>query len=90
MSLQPVIRIGDGSDHGGQMISGANKTTVDGIAVCRVGDMHTCPIPGHGTTPLVSGSGSFRCEGAAVGRIREDRVGCGAVIMGGSPTTKSS
>jgi uncharacterized Zn-binding protein involved in type VI secretion len=89
MSLQPVARIGDPGDHGGQIVSGASTTTVDGLAIARVGDLYDCPRPGHGVNPIVSGSAFYSVEGNQVARVT-DRTACGAVIAGGSPTLKAS
>ncbi|WP_251048173.1 PAAR domain-containing protein [Halomonas sp. ISL-56] len=42
--------------------------------VARKGDLHRCPIPGHGTTEIVSGSPS-QVEGQPVARV-SDKTGC--------------
>lgn len=86
--MPAVARKGDSSSHGGTITTGAVKTFVNGKEVARVGDLHSCPIEGHGTTPITSGSAGFRAEGAQVARVG-DSVGCGAVITGGSPDTNS-
>jgi uncharacterized Zn-binding protein involved in type VI secretion len=91
MSLQPVARLGDPGSHGGQMVTGSPYATVDGLPICRVGDFYDCPIPGHGTNPLMAGSAYLTCDGGTpVSRVNEDLTACGAVIMGGSPTLKAS
>ena len=55
------------------------------IPVSRLTDSHSCPIPGHGTTPVNSASGDtiFNFLGAA--RVG-DVCGCGAVITTGFPS----
>ncbi|MBS3668241.1 PAAR domain-containing protein [Vreelandella boliviensis] len=50
--------------------------------VARKGDLHRCPIPGHGTTEIITGSLSF-VEGQPVARVG-DKTGCGATIIEGS------
>ncbi|MBT2773851.1 PAAR domain-containing protein [Halomonas sp. ISL-60] len=50
--------------------------------VARKGDLHRCPIPGHGTTEIVTGSPS-QVEGQPVARV-SDKTGCGATIIEGS------
>ncbi len=52
------------------------------IPVSRLTDLHACPLPGHGLTPLVSGSPTVYANGLPVARIG-DRAGCGAVIVSG-------
>ncbi|RRQ95102.1 hypothetical protein CUR46_00110, partial [Enterococcus faecium] len=43
----------------------------------------SCPIPGHGVTPIVSGSSKFICEGDPVARTG-DTTGCGASLISGA------
>jgi uncharacterized Zn-binding protein involved in type VI secretion len=81
---QPLARLGDGSNHGGTIISGASKTLINGKPAARKGDFHSCPIPGHGITTITSGSSNVIIEGQPAARIG-DSIGCGAVITGGSP-----
>ena len=78
-----IARLNDGSNHGGTIVSAASYEYVNGRLVARVGDMHSCPIRGHGVTPIVNGSGNFKCEGAIVAVIGS-KTGCGATITGGS------
>lgn len=81
MSSDNVAIIGTGSSHGGSMITatGSNFTTQQG-AVCRVGDLHSCPITGHGITPIVSGGAlNTNCQGSALA-IAGSVAGCGAVL----------
>jgi len=51
-----VIRQGDTSSHGGVVISGSTTVKIEGQPVARIGDSHSCPVYGHGVTPIVSGS----------------------------------
>lgn len=87
MAQMPVARLGDTSDHGGFIISVTTMfTTANGIKVARVGDLHFCPIRRHGITPIINGSGNYRCEGKITAVIGS-RCGCGAKIITGSPNT---
>lgn len=83
---RPQARLGDRSNHGGKIVSGAERTFVNGKPVARMGDKHDCPIPGHGTTNIVSGSPDTQTEGRPNARMG-DAVGCGARIITGSPDT---
>jgi uncharacterized Zn-binding protein involved in type VI secretion len=82
----PVARLGDTSNHGGTIITAASSTFINGKLAARKGDLHSCPIPGHGVTPITSGSDSVIVEGRPIARIG-DTVGCGAIINSGSPDT---
>lgn len=81
-----VARLGDSSSHGGTIISSASKMTVEGKLVARVTDLHSCPIPGHGITAIMTGSPRFICEGQQVARTGSV-TGCGASIIGGASKT---
>lgn len=86
--MPAVARIGDSSDHGGVIISGSSTVFADGIGVCRLGDQHSCPIPGHGITNMVSSSTNVFADNKGVCRVG-DVAGCGAKISSGSLTTKA-
>lgn len=84
MSQEPIARLGDTSDHGGYIISAAITTYTNGIRTSRVGDMHFCPIKGHGVTPIVSGSDTVVTEGSPTA-CRNSQAGCGARMVYCSP-----
>ena len=76
-----VIRLGDPTSHGGKVISaGASDYLVDGIAVVRVGDLCSCPIPGHGVTKVVEGDVDYIVEGKPVA-LAGHKAGCGAALI---------
>lgn len=79
----PQARLGDASSHGGRIVTSAVRAMVNGIPVARMGDLHVCPIPGHGVTSIVTGSAATLVEGRPCARLG-DLCGCGAVIVGGS------
>ncbi len=81
--MRPQARLGDASSHGGTIITGSVTTIVNGRPVARMGDMHVCPIPGHGVTPIVGGSMNTATDGKPNARMG-DVTGCGAVIISGS------
>lgn len=78
-----IVRLGDSSSHGGTVISSADRWTCEGKLIARKGDLHSCPIPGHGVTSIVSGSSKFICEGDPVARTG-DATGCGATLVSGA------
>ena len=86
---RPQARLGDTSSHGGTIITGALRTMVNGRPAARMGDMHVCPIPFHGVTPIVTGSLNTITEGKPNARMG-DIAGCGAVIVAGSLNTNDN
>lgn len=76
-----AIRLGDSSTHGGTVTSVSTvNTKIEGALMARVGDLHTCPIPGHGITQIVNGAGPVMCEGGIVA-VEGSVCGCGAVLI---------
>ena len=53
------------------------------VAAC-VGDMHVCPIKGHGSSLIMPNGSSILVEGKPIARVG-DVTGCGAVITQGCP-----
>jgi uncharacterized Zn-binding protein involved in type VI secretion len=53
-----------------------------------VTDLYSCPIPGHGVNPIVTGSAIATVDGLKVARVT-DTTQCGAMIVEGSPTWSS-
>ena len=84
--MRKVCRLGDTSNHGGVIITASENVFVNGIRVARKGDLHFCPIPGHGTTEIVTGSPDTFANGQAVARVG-DTCGCGASLNLGSADT---
>ena len=80
--MAKIVRLGDTSDHGGVMISAGSTVLVNGIPMCVDQDMHSCPIRGHGITP-VTGTASYKSVGKS-GVKTGDVAGCGATIVTGS------
>jgi uncharacterized Zn-binding protein involved in type VI secretion len=83
-----ISRLGDKSDHGGTIITASSDMFVDGIAVARKGDQHSCPIPYHGVTQITEASNTNFNDGKGIARIG-DKVGCGATIIQGSSNSFS-
>nr|WP_062378875.1 PAAR domain-containing protein [Pseudomonas abietaniphila] len=54
------------------------------IPTARLGDMHLCPIPGHGASPIQSASSTTQINFIGAARVG-DVCGCGAVITTGFP-----
>jgi uncharacterized Zn-binding protein involved in type VI secretion len=86
--MPQVARLGDTSDHGGVIISASDDVFANGIGVARLGDLHDCPIPGHGVTPIVTSSEKVFANDRGVARIG-DQAACAATIVSGSPNVEA-
>lgn len=86
--MATVIRVGDMSSHGGTIITGSPTATVNGLPVCRIGDLHSCPqfYPGmvpHAVTPVIAAAGVIArptVDGVPIA-VSGDITGCGAVLL---------
>lgn len=80
----PIAHIGSTSSHGGVVVTGKGNFTVGGIPISTIGDMHVCPIHGHGTTPLVTSSSISSVAGEGMAQVGSI-TGCGAVVVQADP-----
>ena len=79
--MPKVIRLNDPTSHGGQVVSvTATWFTVDGIAVARVGDLCTCPTPGHAACTVAEGDPHHTIDGIAVA-YDGHKTSCGATLQ---------
>ncbi len=81
------IRLGDKTSHGGTVIEASPTTTSGDIAVARMGDKTTCPLPGHGSTPITVGDPTTIVDGKPVAR-HGDLTACGATLIASQQATK--
>jgi len=79
---QSIVHLGSSSSHGGTVITASGKFNVNGILAATNGDLHSCPIPGHGITALLSSSQN-KTSGKSMAKVG-DKAGCGAIITTGS------
>ncbi|MBI4953249.1 MAG: PAAR domain-containing protein [Myxococcales bacterium] len=73
--MKPAARLSDPCMHGGMLASGSPDTTVGGMPAARLGDIHTCPIPGHVAGKLVSASSTVFINGQGAARVA-DTIAC--------------
>ena len=66
------------------MITASSLIVLNGVRICCIGDLHDCPIPGHGITPLVKCSEVFFSpRGKGVANVNVATAACGAVLIQG-------
>jgi uncharacterized Zn-binding protein involved in type VI secretion len=86
----PVARLGDKSNHGGVIITANAGFISEGVKAAHVTDLHSCPIPGHGVTQIMTGSPKWTGNGQRVARGNGGGgsvTGCGAILIGGAAKT---
>ena len=76
-----VIRLGDRTSHGGEVITASNNYTIMGKSVARQGDIVTCPIKGHGSGGILGGDPNWTDDGRAIALEGISVAPCGAQIF---------
>ena len=79
-----LVLLGDKTTHGGAVISASSTMIVNGKKVALIGDKVSCPIPGHGTNPIVEGSSEWFSDGKAV-VVNGCRCQCGCQVISSAP-----
>ncbi|QNK67119.1 PAAR domain-containing protein [Variovorax sp. PAMC26660] len=77
---RPWIVLHDKTDHGGIVITASENTSIDERRVARIGDLVSCPLPGHGVNPIVTGSRYVTLDGRRVAR-HGDKSACGCTLL---------
>lgn len=82
-----VALVGDGSDHGGSLISSGQDGSlkVGGVAAAVEGAQHSCPVKGHGVTSVIAVTTKSYHNGKLI-LTEEATAGCGAKL---SPVDRS-
>lgn len=74
-----VVRLGDKTSHGGEVITASDNFKVMGIAVALEGDMTTCPKC-KGQFPITPVNSTRKHHGKAVA-YHDDPTACGATLI---------
>ena len=59
---------------------------MSGKPAARVGDPSVCPLPGHGSSPIIAGSPNVVIDGQPAARLG-DPAGCGGTLAAGCSST---
>jgi uncharacterized Zn-binding protein involved in type VI secretion len=84
--MKGVIRLGDATSHGGNVIAASGTAFVKGIAVARQGDACICPIKGHSRCLIVEGDPMVLVGGIPVA-FQGHKTSCGATLISSVPTS---
>jgi uncharacterized Zn-binding protein involved in type VI secretion len=75
-----IVRLGDKTSHGGVVSSASKIHTLRGIGIARVGDLVSCPLPGHGNNPIIEGCTAFSLNGRNVA-LHGHKSACGCSLI---------
>ena len=76
---RPLIRVGDKTSHGGEVLTGSENFIVDGKPVARLGDKVSCPLHASETV-ISSGSPTYITDDQPTARDG-DTTACGATLI---------
>lgn len=77
--VRGVIRLGDKTTHGGEVVSACSDFKVLGIAVALEGDMASCPMCG-GAYAIAPVASTRKHHGKQVA-YQDDATACGATLI---------
>lgn len=81
--MRGVIRLHDATDHGGKVISASASMLIDGLPAALVGDLVSCPLPGHGVTQILPGNSSMVSNSRQIA-LHGFQAGCGCSLLSSS------
>ncbi|NPT41791.1 PAAR domain-containing protein [Paraburkholderia sp. 1N] len=84
--MRGVIRVGDGTSHGGKVVTGYDASLVMDRSIARVGDKCTCPMAGHRDCVIVEGDPNVIVGGKAVA-FDGHKISCGATLISSLPSS---
>ncbi|QBH96223.1 PAAR domain-containing protein [Limnobaculum zhutongyuii] len=79
-----IIRLGDRTTHGGNVITATSTMVMDGKKVALIGDLVDCPKSGHGVNPIIEGSSDWISDGKQVA-VDGCRCACGCTLITSLP-----
>ncbi|MGN6652588.1 PAAR domain-containing protein [Trinickia sp.] len=78
--MKGIIRVGDATSHGGQVVTGSAVSNVMDRPVARQGDQCTCPIQGHQNCVIAEGDPAFIVDGKPAA-FEGHKTSCGATLI---------
>ncbi|WP_430749785.1 PAAR domain-containing protein [Cronobacter dublinensis] len=82
--MQGIVCLGDATNHGGKVITASSTMFINGIQVALVGDMVSCPFPGHGINPIIEGAPTDTEDGICV-VVDNCLCACGCRVISSHP-----
>jgi uncharacterized Zn-binding protein involved in type VI secretion len=81
---QGFVLLGDKTTHGGEVISASSTMIVNGKRVALVGDLVSCPIPGHGVNAITEGCPDWSEDDRAL-VVNGCHSECGCEVISSAP-----
>ena len=78
--MRGIIRVGDATSHGGQVVAGSSVSEVMGRPVARLGDTCICPIAGPQACFIAEGDPQVIVDGKPAA-FDGHKTSCGATLI---------
>ncbi|KWE50346.1 PAAR domain-containing protein [Burkholderia sp. MSMB2157WGS] len=78
--MRGIIRVGDATSHGGQVVTGSAVSEVMGRPVARLGDTCVCPIAAHQACFIAEGDPQVIVDGKPAA-FDGHKTSCGATLI---------
>lgn len=78
--MKRVIRLGDPTNHGGNVVSGSPTSVIFDKPVARLGDQVSCPKQGHSNCVIAEGDPEWLVDGKPVA-LEGHKTSCGAALI---------
>ena len=79
-----IVSLGDITTHGGKVVTASSTMFINGVQVALVGDMVSCPVPGHGINKIIEGALTEMEEGVCV-VVDNCLCACGCKVISSRP-----
>ena len=84
--MRGIIRVGDATSHGGQVVTGSGVSKVMDRPVARQGDQCICPMQGHQNCVIAEGDPTFIVDGKPAA-FDGHKTSCGATLISSVPSS---
>jgi len=82
--MRGLVCLGDATTHGGKVITASSSLYINGVQVALVGDLVSCPIPGHGVNKIIEGAPTDMEEGVSI-VVDNCQCVCGCKVISSHP-----
>lgn len=79
-----IVCLGDITTHGGKVVTASSTMFINGVQVALVGDMVSCPVPGHRINKIIEGALTEMEEGVCV-VVDNCLCACGCKVISSHP-----
>ena len=84
-----IIRVGDKTTGGGEVLSGSENIIFGGIPIARIGDPISCPLPGHEPAYISEGHPKMHDQDIGIA-FHGYKCSCGCLLISSLASASAS